>query len=74
MALFVTGGSGFIGKRLVAKLLEREGAEIFALVRDPNPEKLVELRNSWRDAEGRVKVIAGDIIQPTLGLSAEDSE
>ncbi len=34
MRAFVTGGTGFIGGRLVAKLRER-GDEVVAVVRDP---------------------------------------
>ena len=41
MQYFITGATGFIGKRLVAKLLEREDSRIFYLVRDLDPERLV---------------------------------
>ncbi len=39
MEYFVTGASGFIGKRLVRKLLERRGAVVHFLVRDASPER-----------------------------------
>ena len=34
MHYFVTGATGFIGKRLVGKLLERKGAVVHFLVRE----------------------------------------
>jgi uncharacterized protein YbjT (DUF2867 family) len=43
MDYFVTGGTGFIGKRLVRKLLARKGATVYFLVRDPASAKLKEL-------------------------------
>ena len=43
MRAFVTGGTGFIGKRLVAKLRER-GDDVVALVR--NPDKAGDLQRS----------------------------
>ena len=33
MHYFVTGATGFIGKRLVRKLLEREGSVVHSLIR-----------------------------------------
>ena len=41
MAYFVTGGTGFIGRHLLERLLEREG-DIYALVREESADKLVE--------------------------------
>ena len=32
MQYFVTGATGFIGKRLVKKLLERKGAVVYFLI------------------------------------------
>lgn len=33
MNYFITGASGFIGKRLVARLLERKGSVVYFLMR-----------------------------------------
>ena len=40
MTYFVTGATGFIGKRLVRKLLARRGAVVYFLVRSESLEKV----------------------------------
>ena len=40
MQYFVTGATGFIGKRLVKKLLERKGAVVHFLIRKESEGKL----------------------------------
>ena len=62
MAYFVTGATGFIGKRLVAKLLERDG-DIFVLVRQQSVAKIARL---WTDP--RVKPVVGDLSEDLLGV------
>ncbi|MEA2132941.1 MAG: hypothetical protein QOC68_850 [Solirubrobacteraceae bacterium] len=70
MSYFVTGATGFIGRHLVERLLEREG-DIYVLVREGSQEKLEALRERWGGAE-RVKPVVGDLSQPLLGVSEED--
>ena len=43
MEYFVTGATGFIGKRLVRKLLARPGSTVYFLTRSNDPEKLAAL-------------------------------
>ncbi len=71
MSYFVTGATGFIGRHLVERLLEREGT-IYVLVREGSKGRLEELRNRWGVGEDRVVGIVGDLSQPRLGVS--DSE
>ncbi|HEX5513289.1 MAG TPA: SDR family oxidoreductase [Gammaproteobacteria bacterium] len=72
MDYFVTGATGFIGRRLVQRLLARDG-KIFVLVRGESAEKLAALRAYWGDeAEQRIVPIQGDLTQPQLGLAADD--
>ncbi len=66
MTYFVTGGTGFIGRHLVERLLEREG-EIRVLVREGSADKLAALIERW-GAGDRVKPVIGDITQPKLGV------
>jgi NAD(P)-dependent dehydrogenase (short-subunit alcohol dehydrogenase family) len=62
MTYFVTGATGFIGKRLVDNLLQREG-DIYVLVREQSVGKLDAL---WGDP--RVKPVIGDLAEPLLGV------
>jgi len=74
MAYFVTGATGFIGRHLVARLLEREG-DIHVLVREGSRAALDELIEGWGDdAAARIRPIVGDIQEPRLGLTGEQIE
>jgi NAD(P)-dependent dehydrogenase (short-subunit alcohol dehydrogenase family) len=68
LTYFVTGATGFIGRHLVERLLER-GGEIRVLVREGSTDKLDTLMEEWGPAAGeRVVPVVGDIAQPYLGL------
>ncbi|HEX3240261.1 MAG TPA: SDR family oxidoreductase [Solirubrobacterales bacterium] len=71
MSYFVTGATGFIGRHLVEKLLQREGT-IYALVRAGSRGRLEELRTSWGADGARVVPVAGDLTQAGLAVSEED--
>jgi NAD(P)-dependent dehydrogenase (short-subunit alcohol dehydrogenase family) len=71
MSYFVTGATGFIGRNLVERLLERQGT-IYALVREGSKGRLEELRNRWGVDADRLVGIVGDLSQPGLGVSEED--
>ncbi|MEI7888814.1 MAG: SDR family oxidoreductase [Actinomycetes bacterium] len=64
---FVTGATGFIGRRLVEKLMEREGT-VYALVRPESVGKINALRESLAEGD-RLIPIEGDLGQPLLGVS-----
>ncbi|HEY2631680.1 MAG TPA: SDR family oxidoreductase [Solirubrobacteraceae bacterium] len=75
MAYFVTGATGFIGRRLVERLLERKG-KIHVLVREDSLARLDDLIENWEAvtegvASKRVHPVIGDLRQPLLGLSDE---
>ena len=72
MIYFVTGASGFIGKRLVRTLLERSHATVYFLMRDPSPERVEPLRKYWHAGAKRAIPLKGDIGKPGLGLSNGD--
>jgi NAD(P)-dependent dehydrogenase (short-subunit alcohol dehydrogenase family) len=71
LGYFVTGATGFIGRHLVERLLEREGT-IYVLVREGSKGRLEELRSRWGVGEDRVVGIVGDLAQPRLGVSDAD--
>src|SRR3954451_18312858 len=62
MTYFVTGATGFIGRHLVERLLEREG-DIYVLVREGSTDKLERLLEQCGRAE-RVKPGVGGLSQP----------
>jgi NAD(P)-dependent dehydrogenase (short-subunit alcohol dehydrogenase family) len=68
---FVTGATGFIGRHLVAELLEREGT-IYVLVRDGSRGKLDALLQRLGAPEGRVHAVSGDLSRPALGVGSFD--
>ncbi len=69
MEYFVTGASGFIGKRLVKKLLSRRGAVVHFLIRPSSQDKVAELLAYWGVDEKRARPVYGDLVQPRLGLT-----
>jgi NAD(P)-dependent dehydrogenase (short-subunit alcohol dehydrogenase family) len=71
MSYFVTGATGFIGRNLVERLLQREGT-IYALVRAGSRGRLEELRTGWGADGARIVPISGDLTQPGLAISEED--
>ena len=72
MMYFVTGASGFIGKRLVRKLLSRRGAVVHFLMRDASPERVQPLLDYWGVDATRAIAVQGDLTQPMLGIRAPE--
>jgi NAD(P)-dependent dehydrogenase (short-subunit alcohol dehydrogenase family) len=72
MHYFVTGATGFIGKRLVKKLLERKGAVVYFLIRNESQEKVKALREYWGASAARVIAVFGDLTAKKLGVSTAD--
>ena len=71
MDYFVTGGSGFIGKRLIRALLERPDARVYTLLRNPSEERLAELSRIWGAGATRVIPIKGDVRERQFGIEEE---
>ncbi|MCZ7656874.1 MAG: SDR family oxidoreductase [Xanthobacteraceae bacterium] len=74
MDYFVTGASGFIGKRLVRTLLARRDARIYFLIRNPSAERLAKLFRFWGSDEARTIPVEGDLTKPDLGIAPADRE
>lgn len=73
MTYFVTGASGFIGKRLVKKLLGRKNTTVYFLIRAESKKKVAKLMEFWgSEAAKRCIPVVGDIAKPGLGLSPAD--
>ena len=73
MSAFVTGGTGFIGKRLVRRLLRRDGEPVYVLMFNGTPESMASLKEVWGANSARVTAIAGDISKPDLGVAPKDA-
>jgi NAD(P)-dependent dehydrogenase (short-subunit alcohol dehydrogenase family) len=74
MHYFVTGATGFIGKRLVKKLLERKGSTVYFLIRNESKDKVKALREFWGVSAARVIPVFGDLTTKKLGVSAADTK
>jgi NAD(P)-dependent dehydrogenase (short-subunit alcohol dehydrogenase family) len=66
MAYFVTGATGFIGRHLLERLLERDG-DIHVLVRAGSVDRLDAVIARLAGA-GRVHPVIGDLLAPRLGV------
>ena len=66
---FVTGATGFIGRRLVERLLARPEAKVYALVREQSRSRFDECLSRWRAQPGRVVPVIGDVTAPRLGIA-----
>ncbi len=75
MTYFVTGATGFIGRHLVERLLEREGeGDIHVLVREGSKDKLQRLNEEKWGGSDRIKPVIGDLGERRLGVSDEQVE
>lgn len=71
MQYFVTGATGFIGRFLVAELIKRPEAKVYALVRPGSEHKLDEVRQRCGATAEQLLPVAGDLTRAGLGLSAD---
>jgi NAD(P)-dependent dehydrogenase (short-subunit alcohol dehydrogenase family) len=75
MHYFVTGATGFIGKRLVRALLARKGSVVQVLMRAGSESKLPDLLDYWglttAAARARVVPVIGDLTGKKLGVGAD---
>jgi thioester reductase-like protein/short-subunit dehydrogenase involved in D-alanine esterification of teichoic acids len=69
MRYVVTGGTGFIGRRVVSKILSRsDDAEVWVLVRRGSLAQFERLAAEWGE---RAKALVGDLTVANLGLTDE---
>jgi long-chain acyl-CoA synthetase len=76
--VLITGGTGFLGTEVAARLLERADLEIVSLVlADTDAEAILASDRAWwyqpdlrAEFGNRIHAIAGDVAKPTLGLDS----
>ena len=71
MAYFVTGATGFIGRRLIERLLDKRQGRVYVLVRAASMERLEDMIERWSVVAGpaaakRVQPVIGDLRRPLL--------
>lgn len=66
MNYFVTGATGFIGKFLLERLLERDNAKVHVLIRESSVERFEDMAARYGDGQDRIEIIRGDITTPGL--------
>ena len=71
MQYFVTGATGFIGKRLVKTLLARRGTTVYFLLRPESEGKVAALLDYWGVGQARAVPVFGDLTSKKLGVSAD---
>jgi NAD(P)-dependent dehydrogenase (short-subunit alcohol dehydrogenase family) len=71
MQYFVTGATGFIGKRLVKTLLARRGATVYFLLRPGSESKVPDLLAYWGVSKTRAIPVIGDLTGKKLGVAAD---
>ncbi|MBL8286844.1 MAG: SDR family oxidoreductase [Rubrivivax sp.] len=71
MHYFVTGATGFIGRRLVKALLARRGTTVSFLVRAGSEGKVGDLLAFWGTTKARAIPVTGDLTAKKLGVSAD---
>ena len=69
MSVFVTGGTGFIGRHLLPLLLQR-GETVHVLVRESSRERFDALRSRIGPGSDRLLPVVGDLLAPRLGLDS----
>lgn len=70
MNYFITGGTGFIGKYLIKKLLERN-ANIYLLVRTASAAKVDQIKAHYPEHAQRIHAVFGDVQQTQLGIDPD---
>ncbi len=71
MQYFVTGATGFIGKRLVKTLLARKGSVVHFLLRPESEGKVAGLLEYWGTTKARAMPVYGDLTAKKLGVASD---
>ncbi len=72
----MTGATGFIGRRLIERLLNQRQGKVYVLVRPGSRGRLEDLVERWSVVAGpsaakRIEPVLGDLRRPLLGVEQE---
>lgn len=75
-AVLLTGATGFIGRFLLAQLLQDEGVTVYCIIRAPSQQQasfrlraILEKWDLWQEGfEDRIVAVRGDLRLPRLGV------
>ncbi len=70
MTYFLTGATGFIGRRLLIELIANRKGDVHVLVRPGSEAKIERYAYLWQRSP-RVKIVTGDLTQRSLGVDAD---
>ncbi|MGJ8667906.1 MAG: SDR family oxidoreductase [Oceanococcus sp.] len=66
MNYFVTGATGFIGRFVVERLLQKKDAVVYALVRPSSKDKFEQIKSKLGASDKALIAVWGDVTQPGL--------
>jgi thioester reductase-like protein len=83
VAIFLTGGTGYIGAHVAANLLENHGAALNVLVRAKDPQEAqarlwhglqlhLEFPRFFEYLQTRIRIFRGDLTSPGFGLNRDE--
>ncbi|KQU58913.1 short-chain dehydrogenase [Rhodococcus sp. Leaf278] len=70
----VTGGTGFLGKNVLPRLLERDANAVIHVLVRPTSVARLERHAQHLDGGDRIRPLIGDLTEPELGLSDVPSD
>ena len=80
--VLLIGGTGYLGSHIIDSFIKNESGTIYCLIREKNNQNPIARLHSIlhfyfgdkydNEINNRIKVLAGDIVKPNLGLSDED--
>ncbi len=72
MNYLITGGTGFIGRFVIERLLHMPEANVYVLVRPGSEGKLDNIRDSLGASKERLSALSGDLTAQNLGIAETD--
>ena len=73
MSYFVTGATGFIGRFLVKRLMDKNET-IYVMARKSSIGKIDALKTRYEDKKNLIVPVVGDLSKPGLGISEQDTK